>query len=60
MAEQTVTHYKVEDLAAKWCLSTKFVRREIWNGKLRAVRFGKAVRVPAEEVERYERSLASA
>lgn len=59
-AVSETTHFKVEELANKWSLSAKFVRREIWAGKLKAVRFGKAVRVPVEEVARYERSLRPA
>lgn len=32
----------------------------VWSGKLRSVRIGRAVRIPREALDEYERSLPSA
>jgi hypothetical protein len=63
MVELEQTHYRVEQLAAKWAMSVRSVRRLIWDGKLQAKRMGpsdRSIRVPAEEVTRYERSRPAA
>lgn len=54
-----VTMFSPETLAVRWEMSTKTVRRMIWSGKLRHCKIGNLVRVPAAEVQRFERSLAS-
>jgi excisionase family DNA binding protein len=60
MADVQQTHYSVEQLAAKWSVDERTVRRAIWRGELKGVRFGRAIRVPLAEVERYERSRPAA
>ncbi len=54
------THLTVPETAKRWGVSTTFVRREIWSGRLRATRFGRAVRVTVEEAERFAASLPEA
>jgi excisionase family DNA binding protein len=47
------THVTVRQLAARWSVSTTFVRAAIARGSLRATRFGRAVRVATAEAERF-------
>ena len=53
-------YYTVDELATRWKLSVKTVRRLIWAEKLKAIKIGVAIRVPDTEVERYERSRPAA
>lgn len=50
----------VEQLAERWQVDPKWVRRRIWSGELHARKFGNRVRVPAEEAQRFEASLPAA
>ena len=61
MADTAKRLYTVADLAGAWGMSDKSVRRKIVSGELRARRLpGGGLRVPLDEVERYERSLVPA
>ena len=46
-------HYTVREVAALLRLSQVQVRRLIAAGAIRAIRFGRARRIPAEALERY-------
>lgn len=46
--------YTVNELAVRWKVTPRFVREEIARGKLKKTSFGRAVRIPAWEVEAYE------
>jgi excisionase family DNA binding protein len=46
--------YTVSELAARWGMSARHVRREIEVGDLQAHRFGKSIRIAAESVAIYE------
>jgi excisionase family DNA binding protein len=47
-------HHTIAELAERWQVSTRTVRRLIENGKLRAIRIGGQLRVADEVVERFE------
>jgi excisionase family DNA binding protein len=51
--ENPQTHLTVAQLAHRWGVSQNLVRRLIWDKVLASARFGRAVRVPIEEAERY-------
>lgn len=53
-------YHTIAELAVRWHVSALHVRRLIWRGDLHAVRFGRVVRVPVGEVERYEAALRPA
>jgi excisionase family DNA binding protein len=44
----------IRQLAARWHVSPRTIRRKINTGELRAVRIGRQLRVPVREAERYE------
>jgi excisionase family DNA binding protein len=46
--------YTVEELAKRWLVSQRTIRRLIENGDLRAIRVGTQLRVSAQVVARYE------
>ena len=46
-------HWFEREVAEQWGVSPNFVRREIWRGAIKSTRFGRTVRVPVAEVERY-------
>jgi excisionase family DNA binding protein len=46
--------FTVEQLAARWQVSPRTIRRMVERGKLRAMRIGPQLRVPVDVVERYE------
>ncbi|ADP72385.1 DNA binding domain protein, excisionase family [Rhodomicrobium vannielii ATCC 17100] len=46
--------FTVNELAARWGMSARHVRREIESGALQAHRFGKSIRIAAESVAIYE------
>jgi excisionase family DNA binding protein len=46
--------YTVAQLADRWAITERQVRRYIATGELIATRFGRSVRVSAEEVARFE------
>jgi excisionase family DNA binding protein len=46
--------FTVEQLAARWQISQRTVRRLIKRGELCAVEIGAQLRVPVSAVERYE------
>jgi excisionase family DNA binding protein len=49
----------IEQVARRWNLSAKTIRRLIWNGKLQSAPIGRAIRVPIKEIERFERALGA-
>ena len=51
---ETKAFYTVPDLARRWDLSVRQVRRFIALGELKVTRFGAAVRVAGAEVARFE------
>ena len=53
------THLTVSELAERWSVSPAYVRREIWSGRLRAARFGRAVRVSFAEADRFAAAAVS-
>lgn len=46
----------VIECAALWRVSPTYVRREIWAGRLRSTRFGRAVRISRVEADKFSRS----
>lgn len=44
----------IKQLASRWGVSERHVRREIDNGNLPAHRFGRSIRISAESVAIYE------
>lgn len=46
----------VNEVAARWKLGHLAVRRRILDGKLKAVRLGRFVRIPLSSVQAYERT----
>jgi hypothetical protein len=55
-----VALYSVPRLARRWDVSEETVRRRIWTNKLKAVRIDNMVRVPLEEIRRYEAAFPAA
>jgi hypothetical protein len=53
-AETDPAYFTAPDLVKRWRLSERHVRRIFASGALTLTRFGKAVRVAAAEVFRYE------
>jgi len=51
--------YRIDELASRWDVNERTVRREIKRGKLEAFRVGCAWRVRHGEVERYEKESSS-
>jgi excisionase family DNA binding protein len=49
------TPYTVDMLADRWGCSSQHVRNMISKGLLPAFRFGKLIRIPAQQVEEFER-----
>lgn len=49
----------IAELQERWGVSAVFVRRKIWAGEIKGTRFGRAVRVAASEVLRYEAAQAA-
>jgi excisionase family DNA binding protein len=47
-------HHTVADLAERWQVSERTVRRLIENGKLRAMRIGNQLRVADDALRRFE------
>lgn len=48
-----------KELAERWRISQTKVGRMIQAGELKALRFGNALRIPIEEVERKEAAVGS-
>jgi excisionase family DNA binding protein len=46
--------FTIRELAARWRVDPRTVRRKIKLGELRAVRIGRQLRVSPDEAERYE------
>lgn len=46
--------YTTAEVAERWRVSVRHVRRQIENGDLKVTRFGKAVRVSAANLALYE------
>ncbi len=51
--------YSIKELAVRWGVSERHVRREIDNGNLTAHRFGKSIRISAECLAIYEATRRS-
>ena len=51
--------YSTQTLAERWGCHPRTVRELIRKGELRPFRIGALVRIPAEEVERYECAIES-
>ena len=51
---KTQEFYTVSEIAERWRVSIRHVRRQIESGKLKVTRFGKAVRVAAADLALYE------
>ena len=56
--ERQPSFFTVEDLAARWKMSTKYVRRQVYSGALQATYFGRRLRVPLQRVLEFERRKA--
>lgn len=44
----------LSEVAERWDCSAEKIRRMVHDGELAAFRLGKLIRIPAQEVERYE------
>jgi len=53
---EAIAFYTVPQLAFRWSISKRQVDRYIASGDLIATRFGRSVRVSADEVARFEAS----
>lgn len=53
-AKPTPAFFTTRQLAARWALSERQVHRYLDNAELIATRFGRSVRISAEEVARFE------
>jgi excisionase family DNA binding protein len=49
-------YFTVRDIAERWGMSPRHVRREIAAGRLRTHVFGRALRISAADLLEYERS----
>jgi excisionase family DNA binding protein len=58
--EVAPTALRLEDVAKRWNVSVKWLRKQIWSNNLKAVRYGRLIRVPVAEVQRFERSRPAA
>jgi hypothetical protein len=56
----TQTALRLETLAQRWDVSVKWLRKRIWAGEIKARRFGGMIRVPIDEVQRFEKSRPAA
>lgn len=54
-----MTAYTVASLAQEWQCSEGVVRKLIANGELGCFRLGVLIRIPAEEVARFQNTLSS-
>jgi excisionase family DNA binding protein len=52
--EMELRFYTIEALAKRWQLSKRTIIRQIENGRLRAIRVGKQLRIHPDVVARYE------
>ena len=50
-------HYSIKDLAIIFRTSTDFWRKRISNGEIKAVKLGRIVRIPEEEVRKFLKSI---
>lgn len=48
-------HFSVKDLAARWATSGATVRRILKDGSLAFIQIRRSIRIPIDEIERYER-----
>lgn len=54
-AARTMFLFSIAEAAARWSVSSRSVWRWISAGEIKTVRLGRAVRIPASEVERIAR-----
>lgn len=45
---------RTDELAARWSMSPRTIRRAIQRGEIRATKIGRTTRIPIEEVRRLE------
>ncbi|QCQ93046.1 excisionase family DNA-binding protein [Rhodococcus sp. SGAir0479] len=50
----SVRYMSAKQLAERWATNTMAVYRQIESGRLSVLRLGRSVRIPIEEVERFE------
>ena len=47
------THLTIVEVVKRWRVSPNYVRREIWRGAIKSTRFGRCIRIPIVEADRY-------
>lgn len=50
-------HYSIRDLAALFHTSTDFWRKRVSNGDIKAIKLGRIVRIPEEEVRKFLKTI---
>lgn len=51
--------YSIDEVAAMTGLSPRFVRTEVWAGRLRSIKAGRRVLIPARAIEEYLDALSA-
>jgi excisionase family DNA binding protein len=59
-ANDDTEFFTLEELAERWKVSVKWLRRRVWDKELAAVKIGKLVRVRSTEVQRFEGGFRAA
>ena len=50
-------HYSIRDLSVLFHTSPDFWRKRVSNGEIKAVKLGRIVRIPEEEVRKFLKSI---
>lgn len=59
-AVQTPAYLTVQECAARVGVHPTTIRRQVWNGSISSIRVGRAVRIPASELDRLTSTASSA
>ena len=51
--------YRIDEIADKWDVDPRTVRRRIARGEIDAFKVGDTWRIPGKEIDRYERENSS-
>lgn len=51
--------YRIDELASRWRVDKRTIRRWIKSGALEAIKHDKTVRIPAEEIRRFEKEKST-
>ncbi|WP_139811696.1 helix-turn-helix domain-containing protein [Prescottella equi] len=59
-ASSAARYMSAKELAERWATNTMAVYRQVESGRLAALRLGQSIRIPIDEVERFEAENTSA